>query len=114
MAKLKRGAFFKELSMERNFNQPILQLDGKPFDDQLTLGKAVFMCTSTQLRGDESLDLNAKLRLYALSKLGFDGGVSVKLTSEDVTTIKERAARAFSNYIVVGRIVDALENISTP
>jgi len=94
--------------MIRNFDLPITQLDGKPFDDNLTLGKAVFMCASTQLRGDESLDLNAKLRLYALSKLGYEGG-SVTLTSEDVTTIKERAARAFSNYIVVGRIVEALE-----
>ncbi len=94
--------------MKYNFDLPITQLDGKPFDDQLTLGKAVFMCASTQLRGDESLDLNAKLRLYGLSKLGYEGGM-VALTAEDITTIKERAARAFSNYVVVGRIAEILE-----
>jgi hypothetical protein len=104
--------------MQRNFDVVMTQFDGKPFflEDgvtQMTLGKCCFMATSMTMKGDEGLDLNAKLRLYKLSEQSFRGGV-VDITAEDVATLKERAARAFGSFVLIGRIVVALETDYVP
>jgi hypothetical protein len=95
--------------MLRNFDAVLLQLDGQEFVPPMTLGKAVHQATANAMQADQNLDLNAKMNLYRLAKLGFEGGVQ-DITAEDISVIKERASKMFTNYVFVGRVIEALES----
>ena len=104
--------------MQRNLDQVLPQIDGEPFrnvdknnqitETPLTLGNVVFNVSSLSLRGDEGLELAAKMRLYGLAKVAYHGG-TVDLSAEDIATIKERVGRAYGNFVLIGAVIEALE-----
>ena len=95
--------------MKRNLDLPILQLDGKPFEDKATLKTVAFLAVTATLQSDQSMQVNEKMRLYALAQKVHAGGV-VDLEAEDVALLKDRIGKAFSHVVVIGRAFELLEN----
>ena len=94
--------------MIKNFNVPILKLDGTEFDDKPTLQSISVLALTTPVRSDESVDINRKLSLYRLAqRLTLDEEVDV--TAEDIVLIKDRISKVIQNVVVIGRAFDLLE-----
>lgn len=93
--------------MKRDFDQVMLDFDGKPFGDNATLKSVVFMVLSGQLEGDDKAPLDQRLKQYALVQKIHKGGV-VDVSAEDITLIKTRAPKCLS-LIAMGRLCEMLE-----
>jgi hypothetical protein len=93
--------------MNRNFDAPMLDLDGKPYTDKATLKSVVFGAIQAQLMGDEQMSTDVKLRLYTVASKIAKGGV-VEVSVEDLALIKDRVGRAYSP-LVVGEAFRLLE-----
>ncbi len=93
--------------MKRNFDAPMMTLDNKPFDDASTLGKAVFTVMNSPLAEDANMNVDARMKQYGLLKLAHKGGV-VELTSDEIATIKARAAKVLST-MTLGILCEMLE-----
>lgn len=94
--------------MIKNFNVPILKLDGTEFDDKLTLQTVTLLSLITPIRSDESKDTNYKLSLYRLAQK-INSSHEVDITAEDIVLIKDRISTVMQNIVVIGRAFDMLE-----
>ena len=95
--------------MKRNLDQVMTGLDGEEFEDKATLKQLCFGALSAPLDDDPRMPIDKKMKQYGLIQKVHKGG-EVDLTAEEIALIKERAAKAFKNIIVFGRLVDALES----
>ena len=93
--------------MKRDFDTVLLNLMGKPFDDNATLQTVCLMVLTAQLDSDRSQSVQAKLACYKLAQKLLPGGI-VDVTSEEITLLKDRVG-AMCSVIVVGRVFDLLE-----
>lgn len=98
--------------MKRNFDLPLLELDGTPFADKATLKSVCFLMLTTPLQGDNDLPLDQRLKHYALVQAVHKGGV-VDVSAEDIALLKARAAKCLS-LIAVGRVCELLEQEEQP
>lgn len=105
--------------MKINLNKPVLQIDGKRFqqmspdgalsDMPETLGEHLYGVVAMSIRGDEGLDLDKKLKLYRLAQRVFAEKGDASFTAEEISTFKERANRMYPGAHLVGALCDLLE-----
>lgn len=93
--------------MNRNFNAPMLDLEGNPYADAATLKSVAFAAVQAQLEGDERLDVDSKMRIYTLAGKIVRGGI-VEVSAEDLTLMKARIAKAYPP-LVMGEAFRLLE-----
>lgn len=93
--------------MKRDFDKPLLDLDGNPFTDQATLKSVAFLVLSAALEGDQALPADQKLKQFSLLQTIHKGGV-VEISAEDISLIKSRGAKCLS-VIAFGRLCEMLE-----
>ena len=93
--------------MKRDLDQPLLDLDGEDFEPPLTLGTVCYQATAGNTPFDSALQMDEKLKLYALAKKVHKGG-EVELTAEDIALLKKRVAAGFGT-MVTGRACEMLE-----
>lgn len=94
--------------MKRNLDAPILNLDGKPFEDLASLKTLAFMAVTTPIKSDEQMPVADKIKLYALAHKTHLGGV-VDFSSEELALLKTRIGGLFTHVIVVGRAFELLD-----
>lgn len=94
--------------MKLNLDQPILQIDGAPFDPPAKLDAAIFVALVSPLKGDESLDLTRKLELHRLAERVKTGSPVISVTAEELARIKERAGKLYTIHFL-GQLVKMLE-----
>ncbi|QOR55296.1 MAG: hypothetical protein SHS37scaffold220_65 [Phage 67_12] len=80
--------------MNRNFDAPMLSLDGKPYTDGATLKTVVFSAIQAQVPHDEKMTVDQKMKLYVLAGKVAKGGV-VEVTAEDLSLMKERVGLVY-------------------
>lgn len=93
--------------MKRNFDAPILNLEGKPFDGNPTLKTICFMAINAQAMGDERMTGDEKLKLFAVVSKVTSGGI-VDLKAEDIAVLKERIGKTMFP-VIVGRAFELLD-----
>lgn len=94
--------------MIRDFNAPLKNLDGEPFEDLETLHRiALFACT-TVLPKDQHQSMEEKIKLYGLAQKIHPGG-EIELTAEQIVLLKTRIAAFPLSPIAIGRAIDLLE-----
>lgn len=123
--------------MKRNFSAILKQLDGTPIKDGADKlkrdaeGRPVWDTTTSEpivlepakdctlksiclgaiggaIDGDNVMTGEKKYALYKLADRISKGG-AVEVTTEEVATLKERIAKTYANFIVIGAAFDALE-----
>lgn len=94
--------------MKRNLDAPILDLEGRPFEDQATLKTVSFLAATASLPSDQNLSVSSKLELYSLAQKLHTGG-EVDLTAEEISLLKDRIGKTFASVIVIGRAFELLE-----
>lgn len=94
--------------MKFDLDKPLNQLDGKPFEGDLTIGKAMFIVMNAQVDGDQSMGVDQRMKQFGLLKIAHEGGV-VTLSSEEVSLVKARAAKVLST-MAFGVLAEALES----
>ena len=95
--------------MKRKLDAILTDLDGKPFADNTTLKTVIFTVLTTPLEDDGKMAVDVKMKQYGLIKRVHEGG-EIDLTSEDITLIKQRAAKVLLSVVVLGRLVEFLES----
>src|SRR5258706_7292349 len=94
------------------FQQP--SPDGKSLVDwDLDLKDAISGALLAQEQGDFQLPVQAKLKIYRLSKRIDQANGTINLPSEEITRIRERCGLLYPNH-VARPIVDALGGASAP
>ncbi|MDE2343054.1 MAG: hypothetical protein KGL63_06625 [Betaproteobacteria bacterium] len=93
--------------MKRNLDAPLIDLEGKPFEDGSTLRTVCFNAVVANFPDDANLKPEDKLRLYGLAKKIYPGG-NVDFSAEDLTLIKARVAKSYSS-LVMGVIYEMLD-----
>ena len=100
--------------MKRNFDAPLIRIDGTPFVDQqgegavpMTLKMLAFHAVSMQIRGDENMSIPQKMELYNMVGKTAKGGV-IELEAEDIALLKDRIGKAFPP-LVIGEAFRLLE-----
>lgn len=94
--------------MKIDFDRKLMTPQGIEFTDKATVATAAYASLSAQLPEDSQMSMDAKLKMYRLTQAVANGGI-VDLTSEDIVTIKTRAAKALP-LIGFGALADALES----
>lgn len=95
--------------MKRDLNQPMLDLEGKPFEDVKTLRDIVYAALRATLPGDERLTPLESNEVFALAIRVVQGGV-IDVTAKELQTLTDRVGRIFPNPIVRGLATRMLEN----
>lgn len=93
--------------MIRNFESPMLDLEGQPYSDAATLKSVVFGAIRAQVPGDDQLSIENKMRLYVLAGKVAKGGV-VEVSAEDLALMKDRVGKAYPP-LVMGEAFRLLE-----
>ncbi len=102
--------------MKRDFQQPIVNLEGKPLKDED--GKPVTLC-SVALNAllasipNDIVTGEAKAKRYALALKINDHPGDVNVTAEELTLLKEQIGKIYAP-LVVGRAYDLLEEKAVP
>jgi hypothetical protein len=87
--------------MKRNFDAPILNLDGVPFADVKTLKDAALLTFQQGVEGDDKLSGQQRVDLFLIAHKIAKGGI-VDLTAEEVATLKVRIGK-LPSIVLVGR-----------
>jgi hypothetical protein len=87
--------------MKRDFDAPILNLDGVQFADVKTLKDAALLTFQQGVDGDDKLTGQQRVDLFLIAHKIAKGGV-VELTAEDLATLKARIGK-LSSIVLVGR-----------
>jgi hypothetical protein len=82
--------------------------DGKLKDWDCELKELIYGALTGQLQQDFQLSVADKMKIYRLAKRIDQANGSVALESEDISLIKERAAKIYGNH-QFGVMVDLLE-----
>lgn len=105
--------------MKRDFNQVLIDLEGKPFKDEkkvdLTLRRVVTDALGSTLPGDDSKTGDEKFKLFKLIVKVNDActkGALADIEAEELTIIKERVGRSW-NTLVMGPAYILLEKDPT-
>jgi len=96
--------------MKVNFDTELKDIKGDPIkdgDSHLKLGTVVVATMFNVLQEDANVSAQQKVSMFKLAQKA-DAGGEQEITSEDVTLIKNRAAKMYG-ALVVGRVVEALE-----
>lgn len=105
--------------MKVNLNAKVRAIDGKTFQQLAADGKTlsdwdcdlkelVYGALTAQLQQDFQLSVADKMKIYRLAKRIDQAGDAVSLESEEVTLIKDRAAKVYGNH-QFGVMADLLE-----
>lgn len=94
--------------MKIDFDVKLKDPMGKEFTDGATVKAAAYAALTAQLPEDQQMQMDAKLKLYNLTKKIAEGGV-IDLPAEDIATIKGRASKALP-LIGFGALAEALES----
>ncbi len=93
--------------MKRDFDQAVLDLDGKQFGAGETLKSMSFLVLTAPLEEDNKAPLDARMKLYGLIQKVHKGGV-LDVTAEEIASIKTRAAKVLT-ILAVGALCELLE-----
>jgi hypothetical protein len=93
--------------MKRNFDAPLTDFDGKPFEDGSTLKTICMAALVSAADGDQQAKGEDKVKLFQLAQRIHAGGV-IDVTSEDIATLKGRIGKLFG-VVAVGRAFELLE-----
>lgn len=85
--------------MKRNFDAPMLQLDGTPYSDGATLKSVAFAAISASIPGDEHQPVDEKMALYALAGKVVKGGI-VDVDTNDLALLEKRIGKAYPALVV--------------
>jgi hypothetical protein len=93
-----------------DYKAPLSSPEGTPFTGPdakpLTLREAITVVCSSNLPGDDALDMVAK---YKVGEIAATVYKDLPLTSEQIVTLKERGAKTFLNPIMVYVLHETLE-----
>lgn len=97
--------------MQYNLDHLLRDINGSYLEGGKTrLDGIISQALLANLPEDSSETLEKKMRRWEIHKAIQKEPKNVTLSSEDVTTIKERVAKCFT-LLVVGQVVDHLENV---
>ena len=94
--------------MNIDMTQMLVNPDGSPIEDGLTLSKVSFQVLWNPIRGDENTGADVKARCGQLAIKIADKEV-VDLSAEEISLIKERVGRAIAHPGVVLRVNTLLD-----
>jgi len=94
--------------MKQDMDQIMLDLNGEPFGDESTLKSLCLAVLMTPVSGDEQQPLDKRIRQFGLMQKINAGGI-IDLQSEEISLIKDRAAKTLLNVVALGKLCEALE-----
>jgi putative N-acetylmannosamine-6-phosphate epimerase len=98
------------MTMKRDLDEAMRDLDGKPFADNATLKQVIFAAVTSQTQDDAAMPVAEKMMLYGLAQAVNRGGV-VELTAEQIAVVKARIGKLYP-VLVVGEAYRLLEQNS--